>query len=60
LRLDKRNILLSECKFVGEKKLVNGVDEVVPKIDPVTKEPIVESFTCFWESVYLPNGEAKT
>jgi hypothetical protein len=55
LRLDKRKILLSECKFTGEEKVIGGVKQMVPKIDPVTKEPVVESFTAFWDLVYLPD-----
>lgn len=52
LRLDKRNILLSECKFAGEEKVIAGVKQIAPKIDPVTREPVVESFVTFWGDVY--------
>lgn len=57
-RLNGRKICLSQRKLKGERKSIDGVEQTVPVIDPATHEPVVESFVCYWNQIYLsePSG----
>lgn len=50
-RLEGRKILLSQQKLKAGRD-ANGIACVA--IDPVTREPVVESFTTYWGDIYLP------
>lgn len=59
-RLEGRKILLSQQRLKAGKDK-DGIPCVL--IDPVTKEPLVESFETYWQNIYLPeqgNGAPTT
>lgn len=58
-RLNGRKICLSQRKLKGESKIVDGMTQIVPVIDPVTGEPAVESFHTYWQNIYLPSIPSK-